>query len=44
MVFSSEKIAVLLKETPQLNYQLRKFRVNRKDPAVDWLLGEVETY
>jgi len=44
MVFSSEKIAALLKETPQLNYQLRKFRVNRKDPAVDWLLGEVETY
>jgi len=26
-------------EVPQLNYELRKYRVNQSDPAVDWILG-----
>ena len=32
----AEKVRI---EVPQLNYQLRKFRVNQSDPAVDWILG-----
>jgi len=26
-------------EIPQLNYELRKYRVNQSDPSVDWMLG-----
>lgn len=28
-------------DVPQLNYELRKFRVNESDPNVDWMLGIV---
>ena len=41
--FPMNEFANLLSGTPQLNYLLRKFRVDRSDPAVDWLLGEVST-
>lgn len=30
-------------EIPQFNYELRKFRVNEVDPAVDWILDVVPT-
>lgn len=34
----------LIRQTPQLNYSVRKRRVEEGDPAVDWLLGEVDIY
>jgi CRP-like cAMP-binding protein len=34
----------LMRDTPQLNYFLRKLRVEQDDPTVDWILGEVDTY
>jgi len=39
--FQQARFASLLSGTPQRNYLLRKFRVDRNDPAVDWLLGGV---
>ena len=41
--FDRNRFANLLSGTPQLNYLLRKYRVERHDPAVDWLLGKVTT-
>jgi CRP-like cAMP-binding protein len=41
--FPRESFANLLNGTPQLNYMLRKFRVESHDPGVDWLLGKVTT-
>ena len=26
-------------KVPHLNYELRKYRVNQSDPAVDWIMG-----
>jgi hypothetical protein len=31
-------------EVPQLNYALRKYRVNQSNPAVDWVLGVLPIY
>jgi hypothetical protein len=38
------KIARLIKEMPQLNYTLRKLRIEQggRNPHVDWLLQGVE--
>jgi CRP-like cAMP-binding protein len=42
--FPKEEFSHLLFGTPQLNYMLRKHRVESNDPEVDWFLGEVSTY
>lgn len=41
--FPQSGVSALLAGTPQLNYMLRKFRVESGDPGVDWLLGDVTT-
>ena len=41
--FPREGTLALLAGTPQLNYMLRKYRVSRNDPSVDWLRGPVTT-
>jgi CRP-like cAMP-binding protein len=38
----TDKILELVQETPQLNYALRKLRVEEDDPAADWTLAEVD--
>ena len=42
--FEYEAFSNMLSGTPQLNYLLRKYRVDSEDPCVDWLLGAVTTY
>jgi CRP-like cAMP-binding protein len=42
--FPKETFSHLLSGTPQLNYMLRKHRVESNDPDVNWLLGAVTTY
>lgn len=42
LLFSKKRIEKLRMDTPQLNYQLRKMRMNSPDQIVDWLLGEVD--
>lgn len=41
--FPRQAFSNLLAGTPQLNYLLRKYRVEQDDPCVDWLLGTVTT-
>jgi hypothetical protein len=41
--FPKKSFNIMLANTPQLNYLLRKYRIALHDPAVDWLLGDVTT-
>ena len=41
LLFNATRLERLRLETPQLNYVLRKFRVNQPHIDVDWLLGPV---
>lgn len=41
--FEYEAFSNMLSGTPQLNYLLRKYRVDSDDPCVDWQLGKVTT-
>ena len=42
--FPQEEFSHLLSGTPQLNYMLRKYRIDQNAPEVDWFLGKVNTY
>ena len=41
LLFNARRLERLRLETPQLNYALRKLRVNQPGGSVDWLLGPV---
>ncbi|MFN3163110.1 MAG: cyclic nucleotide-binding domain-containing protein [Pseudohongiellaceae bacterium] len=41
LLFNARRLERLRLETPQLNYALRKLRMNQPDGSVDWLLGPV---
>jgi CRP-like cAMP-binding protein len=40
---ATEVMEQIRQELPQFNYELRKYRVNEVDPAVDWILDVVPT-
>lgn len=42
--FPAKKMIILIQEVPQLNYFLRKQRIDAHDPSVEWLLGKVPVY
>jgi CRP-like cAMP-binding protein len=39
LCLTTEEAEKVRLEIPQLNYELRKYRVNESDPDVDWILG-----
>jgi CRP-like cAMP-binding protein len=41
LCIKSEALEVTRINIPQLNYELRKFRINQSDPNADWMLGMV---
>ncbi len=43
LLFNARRLERLRLETPQLNYMLRKLRMNQPGAHVDWLLGPVRT-
>jgi|TARA_Y100000310_G_scaffold332176_1_gene407255 hypothetical protein len=41
ITFPAKRMEALVRDVPQLNYFLRRQRVDANDPSVDWLLGKV---
>jgi len=44
MKFPASNMNTLIQEVPQLNYVLRRQRIDSQEKSVDWLLGKVPVY
>lgn len=42
--FRRDHLEAVRRETPQVNYYLRKQRIGQEDALIDWLLAEVDIY